>query len=164
MFFEHWTVWSNCDNLSAVLLRKDFFFPWSSTDTSCFFNLRKILQSKLIKHTFQRFCHNTPVFFPLIVIAGKLSYIIDLCGRRQVTPEESRVAVWSCRDRVRKTKADLALNLARGVKHNNKGFGHINGRKKTGETVGLLLNGAGWLQQKPWKVWGTPCFLCLSLC
>ena len=34
----------------------------------------------------------------------------------QVTQEEYRVAVWSCKDRVRKAKADLELSLARDVK------------------------------------------------
>lgn len=78
------------------------------------------------------------------MIAGKLSYIADLCGKRQATQEESTVAVRTCRNRVRKAKADLELNLERGVKGNNKGFcKYINGQKTTGEHVGPLLNGAG---------------------
>ncbi|PKU33022.1 rna-directed dna polymerase from mobile element jockey-like [Limosa lapponica baueri] len=47
---------------------------------------------------------------------------------------------------VRKAKANLELNLARGVKGNKKGFyKYINSKRKTRENVGQLLNGAGEL-------------------
>ncbi|GAB0204020.1 mitochondrial enolase superfamily member 1 [Grus japonensis] len=50
------------------------------------------------------------------------------------------------RDGVRKAKANLELNLVRGVKDNEKGFyKYINSKRKTRENMGQLLNGAGEL-------------------
>jgi len=40
----------------------------------------------------------------------------------QVNWEEYRDVAWLCRDRVRKAKAQLELNLARDTKKNKKGF------------------------------------------
>ena len=78
------------------------------------------------------------------MISGKLNYITDLCGLRQVTQEEHRAAVQPSRDRVRKSKADLEFDLARDVKGNNKGFyKHRNVQKTTGKNVGLLLSVQG---------------------
>ena len=39
-----------------------------------------------------------------------------------VTREEYRNAVWTCRDGIRKAKAQMELNLARDVKNNMEGF------------------------------------------
>lgn len=54
----------------------------------------------------------------------------------QVTQRDDRAAVWSCRDRVRKAKANLDLNLVRDVKGNRKAFYKcINSTRKTRENV-----------------------------
>ena len=51
-----------------------------------------------------------------------------------------------CRDATRKAKGHLELNLARDVNHNKKGFfKYISSKRKTGDTVGPLLNRKG-----PW--------------
>ena len=55
--------------------------------------------------------------------------------------EEYRGVVRECRDAMRKAKSHLELNLARDVKDNKKGFfKSISSKRKTRETVGLLLN------------------------
>ena len=61
-------------------------------------------------------------------------------------PEGAQRHGLACRDGVRKAKACLELNLLRDAKGNKKGF-YINS-KRTGENVGLLLNGAGDLVTK----------------
>ncbi|GAB0186019.1 mitochondrial enolase superfamily member 1 [Grus japonensis] len=62
------------------------------------------------------------------------------------TCEEYRDVVSVCRDATRKAKAHLELNLARGIKHNKKGFfKYISSKRKTRENVGLLLNEVGAL-------------------
>lgn len=64
----------------------------------------------------------------------------------QVTQDEYRAPVQSCRDGVRKPKVGLELNLERDVKGSNKRFyKYINSKKMTRENTGLLLNGAGEL-------------------
>lgn len=52
-----------------------------------------------------------------------------------VTQRKYRVAIQTCRDRIRKTKAQMELNLVRNVK-NNKGFKRLIG-SQVKETVPL---------------------------
>lgn len=62
----------------------------------------------------------------------------------QVIQQEYRATVQGCRDRARKAKAKVKLNLWRNVKDNKKGFyKYVNSKKMTRENVGPLLNGAG---------------------
>ncbi|PKU48851.1 dynein heavy chain axonemal-like [Limosa lapponica baueri] len=64
----------------------------------------------------------------------------------QVTQQEYRAIVQSCRGRIRKAKAKVELNLSRSMKGNKKGFyKYISSKKMTRENVGPLLNGAGEL-------------------
>ena len=63
----------------------------------------------------------------------------------QVTQEECRVAVWSCRDRLRTAKVDLELNLGRGLKSNKGFYKYLSSKRETGANVGPLLNGPGEL-------------------
>jgi len=42
--------------------------------------------------------------------------------KEYVTLEESREAVWMCRDRNRKAKVQMELNLGRDVRNKKKGF------------------------------------------
>ena len=44
--------------------------------------------------------------------------------------EENRAVVCVCRDRIRKAKAQMELNLARDVKDNRKGFYRYIGRRR----------------------------------
>lgn len=60
----------------------------------------------------------------------------------QVTQEEFRDTVQSCRDEAVKVNQDL--NLARGKKGSKKSFcRYINSKRKSGENANLLLSGAG---------------------
>jgi len=64
----------------------------------------------------------------------------------QATWEEYRNVVSACRDTTRKAKIHLALNLARNVKNNKKGFFKcISSKGKMRENVGPLLNEVGAL-------------------
>ena len=47
-----------------------------------------------------------------------------------VSWEKYRAVVRVCRDRVRKAKAQMELNLARDVKDNKKGFNRYIGRRR----------------------------------
>ena len=58
-----------------------------------------------------------------------------------VTREEYRNAVWTCRDGIRKAKAQMELNLARDVKNNMEGFYRYTGQKRqVKDSVPPLLN------------------------
>ncbi|KAK4811175.1 hypothetical protein QYF61_019806 [Mycteria americana] len=62
----------------------------------------------------------------------------------RVTREEYRNTVQTCRDEVRKAKAQLELNLARDVKGNKKGFyKYISSKRNTRESGDPLLNEVG---------------------
>ena len=63
--------------------------------------------------------------------------------------EEYRAVVRVCRDRIRKTKAQMELNLVRDVKDNKKGFYKYVGKKReTEESVLPLMKVMGsWLPQ-----------------
>ncbi|KAK4816568.1 hypothetical protein QYF61_017958 [Mycteria americana] len=64
--------------------------------------------------------------------------------KESVTWEEYRDAARLCRDRVRKAKAQLELNLARDAKNNKKGFyRYINQKRKVKESVPPLMNKNG---------------------
>ena len=57
-----------------------------------------------------------------------------------VSWEEYRAVVCVCRDRIKKAKAQMELNLARDVKDNKKGFyRHIGRRRQVKESVPPLL-------------------------
>ena len=63
-----------------------------------------------------------------------------------VSWEEYRAVVCVCRDRIRKAKAQMELNLARDVKDNKKGFyRYIGRRRQTKEDVPPLMKGNGEL-------------------
>lgn len=63
--------------------------------------------------------------------------------------KQNTFAVQSCEDEVRKAKANLKLNLRRGVKGDKKGFYEcMNSKGKTRESVSALLNRAGELLAK----------------
>ena len=60
--------------------------------------------------------------------------------------EEYRAVVRVCRDRIRKAKAQMGLNLARDVKDNKKGFYRYIGRRRHAkEIVPPLMKGNGEL-------------------
>ena len=63
-----------------------------------------------------------------------------------VSWEEYRAVVRVCRDRIRKAKALVELNLARDVKDNKKGFyRYIGRRRQSKESVPALPKGNGEL-------------------
>lgn len=81
-----------------------------------------------------------------------------MCKRCQVTWEEYR-NVRVCCDAIRRAKAHLKFNLARGVKDNNKDFfKYIRNKNKTIENDGLLVNGTGVLVTKDSEKAVTECF------
>ncbi len=60
--------------------------------------------------------------------------------------EEYRAVVCVCRDRIRKAKAQMELNLARDVKDNKKGFyRYIDRKRQAKESVPHLMKGNGEL-------------------
>ena len=63
-----------------------------------------------------------------------------------VSWEEYRAVVRVCRDRIRKAKAQMELNLVRDVKDNKKGFYRYLGRRRQAkESVPPLMKGNGEL-------------------
>ncbi|GAB0204443.1 mitochondrial enolase superfamily member 1 [Grus japonensis] len=80
-------------------------------------------------------------------LLDKLKHKKEAYGRwkqGQVALEEYRNIVRTSREKVRKAKAQMELNLARDVKDNKKGFyKYIDNEKKTREKVSLLLNETG---------------------
>lgn len=61
-----------------------------------------------------------------------------------MTQEKYRDIVQAFRDRIRKAKAHMKLNLARDVKGNKNGFyKYISSRRQMKEYSRLLLDGAG---------------------
>ncbi|KFZ59181.1 hypothetical protein N338_00715, partial [Podiceps cristatus] len=66
--------------------------------------------------------------------------------QRQVSWEEYRDVAWLCRDRVRKAKACMELNLARDVKNSKKGFyRYVSQKRKVKESVPPLTSKTGKL-------------------
>ena len=59
-----------------------------------------------------------------------LSLSHKLWKQERVTWEEYRDAVWTCRCRIRKAKAQVELNLARHVKNSKKTFYRYIGQKR----------------------------------
>ena len=70
-----------------------------------------------------------------------------MCSRWKqgcVSWEEYRAIVRVCRDRIRKAKVQMELNLARYVKDNKKGFyRYIGRRRQAKESVPSLVKGNG---------------------
>ncbi|GAB0208059.1 mitochondrial enolase superfamily member 1 [Grus japonensis] len=67
----------------------------------------------------------------------------------QATQEEYRDLVRSCRDKIRKAKAQLELNLATAVRDNKKCFyKYINNKKRAKENLHLLLDAEGNMATK----------------
>ncbi|XP_060136500.1 uncharacterized protein LOC132592834 [Zootoca vivipara] len=65
----------------------------------------------------------------------------------EITREEFKHIASTCRDKVRKAKAENELRLAREVKSNKKGFyGYVRSKRKTKETVGALRREDGEMQ------------------
>ncbi|KFZ54394.1 hypothetical protein N338_05423, partial [Podiceps cristatus] len=64
----------------------------------------------------------------------------------QASWEEYRDASWLCRDKVRKIKAQLELNLAKDAKNNKKGFyRYISQKRMVKESVPPLMSETGKL-------------------
>ena len=60
------------------------------------------------------------------------------------TREEYRHAVWTCRDVIRKAKAQTEVNLARDIRNNKEGFYRYIGQKRQAkESISPLLNEEG---------------------
>ena len=60
--------------------------------------------------------------------------------------EEYRAVVHVCRDRIRKAKAQMELNLVREVKNNKQSFyRYIGRRRQAKESVSTLMKGNGEL-------------------
>ena len=71
----------------------------------------------------------------------KRIYLLWRKGR--ATQKEYKV-VKMCREKIRKVKAQLELNLAAGVKRNKKLFyKYINSKRRTKESLHSLLDGVG---------------------
>ena len=67
-----------------------------------------------------------------------------LWKKGQATQKEYKEVVKMCREKIRKAKAQLELNLAAGVKGNKKLFyKYINNKRKTRENLHSLLDEAG---------------------
>jgi len=75
--------------------------------------------------------------------------VYDLCKKGQVTQEEYRVLVRSCREEIRKVKAQLELRLATVVRDNKKCFyKYIINKKRAKENLHPLLNARGNIANK----------------
>lgn len=58
-----------------------------------------------------------------------------------VTEEEFKNTAWGCRGGVRKTRAQLSLRLAKGLKGNNKSsYCHVNSNRLNKKSMWPLLN------------------------
>ena len=64
----------------------------------------------------------------------------QLWKQRHVTWGEYRDAVWTCREGIRKAKAQMELNLVRDVKNNKKEFHRYIGRSDGPKSALPLLN------------------------
>jgi len=53
----------------------------------------------------------------------------------QLSCKEYRDAAWLCRDGVRKAKAHLKLNLARGAKNKKSFYRYVNQKRKVKENI-----------------------------
>jgi len=60
--------------------------------------------------------------------------------------EEQKNAIWTCRNGIKKAKAQIELNLVRDVKNNSKGYYRcISLKRKSKESVPHLMNEKGEL-------------------
>ncbi|KFO59554.1 hypothetical protein N302_13641, partial [Corvus brachyrhynchos] len=81
----------------------------------------------------------------LVKLRGK-KLIYDLWKKGQATQEEYKDVVRSCREGIRKAKAQLEFNLATVIKENKKYFYKcINNKRRAKENLHPLLDeGGGW--------------------
>ncbi|KAF1454703.1 putative RNA-directed DNA polymerase from transposon X-element, partial [Spheniscus demersus] len=80
----------------------------------------------------------------LVELKRKKKRVYRLWKKGQVTQEEYRDLVRSCREEMRKAKARLERNLAAVVKDNKKSFyKYINDKKRAKETLHPLLDAGG---------------------
>ena len=71
----------------------------------------------------------------------KKKRVYDLWKRGQATQKDYKDVVRMCRDKIRKAKAHLELNLATAVKDNRKCFyKYINKKRRTKENLHPLLD------------------------
>ncbi|KAK4825063.1 hypothetical protein QYF61_023067 [Mycteria americana] len=68
----------------------------------------------------------------------------DLCKKGQETQEDYKDVVRLCREKIRRAKAQLELNLATALKDNNKYFyKYISNKRRAQENLHLLLDAGG---------------------
>jgi len=85
----------------------------------------------------------------LLLGIRKKRRVYRLWKKGQVTQEESRGLVRSCREEIRKAKAHLELRLANVVKDNKKCFSkYINNKKRAKESLQHLLDVRGNIASK----------------
>jgi len=79
---------------------------------------------------------------------GKKRRVYNLCKKGQATQEGYRGLVRSCREEIRKAKAQLELRQATVVRDNKKCFyKYINNKKRDKESLHPLLDGGEYCQQ-----------------
>ena len=61
--------------------------------------------------------------------------------------EKYRDAIWICKDRIRKAKAQMEVNLVRDVTNNKKGFYRYNGQLRKAQKVYPLVRRDSWQQR-----------------
>ncbi|KAK4828902.1 hypothetical protein QYF61_001460 [Mycteria americana] len=85
----------------------------------------------------------------LLLRLRKRRRVYHFWKKGQATQEEYRDLVKSCRERIRKTKAQLELNLATVVRDNKKCFyKYINNKKRAKENLPPLLDAGGNIATK----------------
>ncbi|KAM9590852.1 uncharacterized protein ACIBXB_005900 [Morphnus guianensis] len=92
-----------------------------------------------------------PVWLNRELLLGlrKKRRVYHLWKKRQATQEEYRDLVRSCREEIRKAKAQLELNLATVVRDNKKCFyKYINNKKRAKENIHPLLDADGNIATK----------------
>ncbi|KFQ26467.1 hypothetical protein N332_01936, partial [Mesitornis unicolor] len=74
----------------------------------------------------------------------KKKRVYDLWKKGQASQEEYRATVRLCREKIRRAKAQLELNLASAAKDNKKGFyKYIGNKRRTKESLAPLVNVGG---------------------
>ena len=75
---------------------------------------------------------------------GEKKRVYNLWKRGQATQEDYKDVARLCRDKIRKAKTHLELNLATAVKDNKKCFyKYINTKRRTKENLHPLLDAGG---------------------
>jgi len=63
-----------------------------------------------------------------------------------MSQKEYRVTAWTCRERIRKAKVHMKLNLARNVKNSKRdSFRYIDQKRQEKDSVAPLINEKGEL-------------------